>query len=331
MKTSSKILAIVIPTITIAAIASTVADYVIIKRSRQKQVETQMSSVTELTAKQITSSLTAIRKELTWIAQRPEVQTGSWVEMDGYLASKTREMSDNFMNLMFIEPSGDYYFAGHGKIDGHNLSDRKYFEEVVAEGSGFSMTSPDYSKYTGKMKYTLAVPVHDGDGGIKGCIAANISVDILSDMVSILTEGGEKFAWVVDEGCNVIGAADKRLVLKYNLRQGFSGDGMDKIAETMGSHSYSTGHVTLDGGKRYFVASHPIGGTPGWSLLCGVSEESLTDIANGMLCRSAAILLATLAVLTILLKLALSRTLGEKCRPQEGEVAETGDEEIEEA
>lgn len=73
MKTSSKILAIVVPTITVAAMAAAIADYVIITRSHQKQVETQMSNVTELTAKQITGSLTSIRKELTWIADRPEV------------------------------------------------------------------------------------------------------------------------------------------------------------------------------------------------------------------------------------------------------------------
>lgn len=317
MKTSSKILAIVIPTITIAAMAATIADYVIITRNRQKQVETQMSCVTELTAKQITGSLTAIRKELTWIAQQPEVQTGDWTRMDGYLTSKTRDMSDNFMNLMFIEPSGDYYFAGHGKIDGHNLSDRKYFEEVMAEGCGFAMTSPDYSRYTGKMKYTLAVPVHGGEGDVKGCIAANISVDILSDMVSMLTESSEKFAWVVDESCNVIGAADKRLILKYNLHQGANSDGMDKLTDTMGSHTYSTGYVTMSGGERYFVACHPISGTPGWSMLCGVSDKSLTETANGMLCRSAVILLVTIAIIAILLKQALMRTLKEKVEPQE--------------
>ena len=317
MKTISKILAIVIPTITIAAMVATIADYVIITRNRQKQVETQMSCVTELTAKQITGSLTAIRKELTWIALRPEVQTGDWTRMDGYLTSKTRDMSDNFMNLMFIEPSGDYYFAGHGKIDGHNLSDRKYFEEVMAEGCGFAMTSPDYSRYTGKMKYTLAVPVQGEEGDVKGCIAANISVNILSDMVSMLTESGEKFAWVVDESCNVIGAADKKLILKYNLHQGVSGNGMDKLTDTMGSHTYSTGYVTMDGGERYFVACHPISGTPGWSMLCGVSEKSLTETANGMLCRSAVILLVTIAIIAILLKQALVRTLKEKSDSQE--------------
>ncbi len=317
MKTSSKILAIVIPTITIAATISTIADYVIITHSRQRQIETQMSSLTELTAGQITSSLTAIRKELTWISQQPEVQTGDWSVMGGYLAAKDREMSDNFMNLMFIEPSGDYYFAGQGKINGHNLSDRQYFEEVMTEGYGFAMTSPDYSKYTGKMKYTLAVPVNGADGNIKGCIAANISVDILSDMVSILSASSEKFAWVIDESCNVIGAADKRLILKYNLLQEARGEGMDEMAESVGKHSYSTGYMDIDDGKRYFVACHPIGGTPGWSLLCGVSESSITETANNMLLRSAAILIATIIALAILLKLTLSRTLKEKRKPEE--------------
>lgn len=316
MKTSTKIFAIIIPTTAAAILCAGFFNYRAVTDEQRAEAEAHMNEMSDLSAREISSSLKAIRDELTWIAQHPKVQTMRWDDMSEYLDEMASRSTERFTNLMMIEPNGDYYFAGQGRIEGRNLSDRKYFREIMHESARFAITSPDYSKLTGQMKYTLAVPIHAEGGPARGCLASNISLDILSGMVSEGNEAGERIRWVVDERGYVIGSADRELLLKYNLRdEAANCEGMESVVAAIDGRVRSSVYVNLFGGHRYFATCQPIGGTPGWALVSAISEKSLTSLAQGMMWRT----IAALGISIIIIVIAVEYVLHEEISKDEAD------------
>ena len=306
MKTSAKILSILLPTTAVAMLTAGLMNYGAVNAELRAVTEAHQSELSEMSARQITASLKSIRDELTWAARHPDVVSMKWDSMSGYLSDVASSSAEKLTNLMLIEPSGDYYFAGLGRVEGRNLSDRKYFRDVMAGGTPFAMTSPDYSRMTGKKKYTLAVPIHAEGEGPKGCLASNISLDILSGMVTDGNDGDERIMWVVDERTYVIGAADKGLLLEYRLSDhAGKSEGVAQIAGAVRAREKSSCYVTLESGKRYFATCQPIGGTPGWALVSAVAEDKMTSLAGGMIRRIALALTLTLLVAVVTVRSAL--------------------------
>lgn len=171
------------------------------------------------------------------------------------------------------------------------------------------MTSPDLSKSTGEMKYTVAVPIHSPEGGIVGCLAANVSLSALSLMVTKDSVAGGGFIWALDENATVIGSADPSLLLSCNLDSlAPSCEGVGAIASAVKQGKEECGYIDLPGGS-YFATCCPIADTPGWSLLMAVSDSEMLSVAKATLWQSVSMLAVMLFVVTVLVVLLLRRWL----------------------
>ncbi|MGN0030036.1 MAG: cache domain-containing protein [Marinilabiliaceae bacterium] len=248
--------------------------------------EEHLDEVSALTASEVSASLKSLRDELTWIARHPSVESMDWDSMSEYLSEVTERSSERLTNIMVVERDGSYFFAGKGRVEGWTVADRKYYLDIM-EGRAFSITDPDVSRVTGKMKYTLSVPISGANGTTVGCLASNISLDILSGMLTDSKGTETGFRWVVDSRGYVIGSADKELLLSYNLKEA-SGkcEGMGPLMDAIGRRESGRGYMTLENGQRYFATCQPIGGTPGWALLSAVADTRLTGLATGMIRRT---------------------------------------------
>lgn len=298
MEKSAKILTIVLPTTAVTILCAGVANYRAVETELKAETEGHQSEMCELSAKEISASLKSIRDELTWVARHPDVQSMNWDSMSGYLSEVAGSAAERLTNLIVIEPNGDYYFAGRGKVENRNLSDRKYFRDIMGDGSRFSMTSPDYSRLTNQKKYTLAVPIHAEGESAKGCLASNISLDILSGMVSEGNKGNDRLLWVVDERTYVIGCDDKEMLLEYRLSDAAKDcEGMDALSEGIKRRERTSGYVTMEDGRRYFATCQPIGGTPGWALVSAVAESNMTRLTTSLIIRT---LIAPAVAMTVI-------------------------------
>lgn len=298
----------------VVMLISAIVNFYTIFNHQKASSEASQLLLSRLTAKQVTESLDNLVEELTWMSMRPEVQTMDWDQMSGYLGRKSADSQDKFSMLMVITAEGEYYVAGRGFVPDRNLSDRKYFKQVMFEGKASAMTSPDLSKSTGEMKYTVAVPICDAEHNTVGVLAANVSLSTLSSLVAADTTSADSFVWALDEKTTVIGASDRSLLMKCNLDSlSMTCAGVDSIAQAVKIQQVKSGYITMPSGNTYFATCQPIGNTPGWSLLTAESNNKLLEVARVTLSQSLImlfIMLVIVAVLVyILLRVWLSRPL----------------------
>lgn len=285
MKTSTKILCIIVPAVALTIIVAGIINYRAARREVQTIAEAHLNEVSGLMAREVSASLKSMRNELAWIARHPGVMSMEWDQMSDYLSDVTEHTSERLTNLMVIEPDGSYYFAGQGRIKGFRLNDRRYFTDIMG-GETFAMTDPDLSRSTGKKKYTLAVPIGARDGQVAGILASNISLNILSSMLTETNGPDDGFRWVVDSRGYVIGAADRSLLLEFNLNNAAkNSEGLADLMTAIGQRRRDAQYVTLGGEREYLATCQPISGTPGWALVSGVRAETLTAISKGMTMR----------------------------------------------
>lgn len=316
MKTGPKILSILLPSTAIVMLGAGAANYMNGESEVRAMAEEHLDEVSALTASEVSASLKSLRDELTWIARHPSVESMDWDSMSEYLSEVTERSSERLTNIMVVERNGSYFFAGKGRVEGWTVADRKYYLDIM-EGRAFSITDPDVSRVTGKMKYTLSVPISGADGATVGCLASNISLDILSGMLTDSKGTETGFRWVVDSRGYVIGSADKELLLSYNLKEA-SGkcEGMGPLMDAIGRRESGRGYMTLENGRRYFATCQPIGGTPGWALLSAVADTRLTGLATGMIRRSLTAL-GLVMVITVMAVMRVTRKEEREKRTEE--------------
>lgn len=316
MKTGPKILSILLPSTAIVMLGAGAANYMNGESEVRAMAEEHLDEVSALTASEVSASLKSLRDELTWIARHPSVESMDWDSMSEYLSEVTERSSERLTNIMVVERDGSYFFAGKGRVEGWTVADRKYYLDIM-EGRAFSITDPDVSRVTGKMKYTLSVPISGADGATVGCLASNISLDILSGMLTDSKGTETGFRWVVDSRGYVIGSADKELLLSYNLKEA-SGkcEGMGPLMDAIGRRERGRGYMTLENGRRYFATCQPIGGTPGWALLSAVADTRLTGLATGMIRRSLTAL-GLVMVITVMAVMRVTRKEEREKRTEE--------------
>lgn len=305
MRTSLKILSIIVPSTAVIMAVAGFSNYKSSESEVRRMAEEHLGEVSELTAREVSASLKSLRDELTWIARHPSVESMDWDSMSEYLSEVTERSSERLTNLMVVERDGSYFFAGKGRVEGWTVSDRKYYRDIM-EGHAFSITDPDVSRVTGKMKYTISVPISGQDGQTEGCLASNISLDILSGMLTDGVGTEEGFRWVVDSRGYVIGSADKKLLLTYNLKEA-SGkcEGMGDLMSSVERRERSAGYLTLENGRKYYATCQPISGTPGWALLSAVADVRLTSLSASMIRRTlTALSLAIIIMVTAVLRTA---------------------------
>lgn len=306
MKLSNRVLCFVLPTVAAAMLISVAVNFNTIISNQRKTTEESQLAISNLTTRQVSTSIESLVEDLAWMAQRTDVQSMQWEQMSDYLGRKAAEENSKFSMLMLITPDGEYYVADRGFIEGRSLSDRKYFKAVMHDGAKYAMTSPDLSKSTGEMKYTVAVPICDADGNVVGSLAANVSLATLSSLVVTDSISAESFVWALDEKTTVIGAANRSLLMKCSLDSiAAKCEGVDSIAMAVKNAQVKSGYITLPNGDRYFATCRPIDDTPGWSLLMAVSDSELRYAAQATLMQSVVMLVIMLVVVAVLIYLLL--------------------------
>ncbi len=245
--------------------------------TQKHTTETYVTEFVRRGAVEVSSNLDGLREELEIIADRIEVKTMVWEWMEEYMRQQAIRDSSKYSMLFIIQPDGSYCVAGQGYAEGINLSDQVYFREIFNEGKSFAMTSPDESKTTGEMKYTIAVPVYEEDK-IIGCVAANVSLNTLAAIVSNHRIGDSGYSFITDESATIIAHPVESKIMNVSLNSKENLErckGLSKISNAIMQGKETFGYVSNPEVGADYMICMPIPGTPNWSMVAALPKAEI--------------------------------------------------------
>ncbi len=192
-----------------------------------------------------------------------------------------------FENIMLIEMHGRGMLGDGSHAD---ISDTEHFKRA-SEGETLT-TTPYVSEFTGNTVLAIAAPLMY-EGEVAGVIAAEYSLDYLTESLSLTMSEDKGYAMVVDSDGNVLLSTDERYDSFENLTNAeYVSKSTDEIA-----HDLTYGHLgrirfTMDSVEK--LAEYRPLDTNGWSLVFVATAEEIsegaTTISNNVVILSVSII-----------------------------------------
>ena len=255
----AKILHRVIPAVAIIMLIFTVTTTWKQNSEQTESMEKHQEELAERVSLEVATKIENLRIELQWSASQKAIQTMDPEQYAETLSQFFEDNTDDFALMFVAHPDGSYYVANKG-FQTATLTDRKYFNEIMRDHKDFAMTSPDVSKSTGQMKYTLAVPIKDATGAVVGVLAANIKLSTLSDIINSVKANDKTIHIMCDEKANIIASKDPSQVMKVNIADGTQStfEGIKEIGEAVKNKKAITKYVTDNATGKRFVSDEDL-------------------------------------------------------------------------
>lgn len=306
----NKILKKLIPAVAILLIGITVYNCIMTSINQKKGTIRSQEQVAERVASEVSTKLNNFVNELRWLAEHEVITTMDQEKFASVLNDHAEQKKDDYCLLFVCYPDGSYYVANSG-MSKSNIKDREYFKDIMIDKKQTSMTSPDISKSTGEMKYTVAVPIKR-NGELVGLLAANVSLNTLSNIIDEIMKTTNAIQFIVDEDARVIAHYDKSKIMNYNILTDGPKDfeGADLVGKAVIEKKTVTEHITdRASGDTYYMSNFPIKNTPGWYLVSGVSDMELKMSMRMVIISMSGFILVILAIIIIITNLTLKNIL----------------------
>lgn len=238
------------------------------------------------------------KDSITLLANLPVIKEGSLSDIQAYL--KAIDESPDIQLLFYADNRGNYY-SGDGHIG--SISSREYFQTIMSGQEDLIITSPLISTSQGNEIFVVAHAVRDNSNNVKGVIAATISLDKLSEVVSGLKSEDGRYGWIIDDKGNVLAHKDIYKRLSFNLLKSAEHDysRLDMIGQKMIDGQSGLDFYISPDQERISMAYSPIPGTPGWSLASSISEADLLIRANVLLIKLVIMLISILIAIIVII------------------------------
>ncbi|MBR4326436.1 MAG: methyl-accepting chemotaxis protein [Bacteroidales bacterium] len=276
-----------------------------------ESMERHQEELAERVSMEVATKIENLRIELQWSASQKAIQSMDPNEYDETLSQFFEDNTDDFALMFVIHTDGSYYVADKG-FQSATLNDRKYFNDIMRDHKEFAMTSPDVSKSTGQMKYTLAVPIKGDGGAIVGILAANIKLSTLSDIITSVKANDKTIHVMCDEKANVIASKDPSQVMNTNLAEDrlTSFDGVTEIGQAIKNQKSITKYIRNRAtDNNYYAMTYQLKNTPGWYIVSAVSDEDLKATMMEVIISMMVLSLLVCAIIFVIINVTLSRQL----------------------
>lgn len=307
----AKILHRVIPALAAIMLLFTVTTTWKQNSEQTASMEKHQEELAERVSMEVATKIENLRIELQWSASQKSIQSMDPNEYDETLSQFFEDNTDDFALMFVIHTDGSYYVADKG-FQSATLNDRKYFNDIMRDHKEFAMTSPDVSKSTGQMKYTLAVPIKGDSGAIVGILAANIKLSTLSDIITSVKANDKTIHVMCDEKANVIASKDPSQVMKTNLAEDrlTSFDGVTEIGQAIKNQKSITKYIRNRAtDNNYYAMTYQLKNTPGWYIVSAVSDEDLKATMMEVIISMMVLSLLVCAIIFVIINVTLSRQL----------------------
>lgn len=307
----AKILHRVIPALAIVMLIFTITTTWRQNQEQKESMEKHQEELAERVSTEVATKIETLRIELQWSASQKAIQTMDPEQYDETLSKFFEDNTDDFALMFVVHPDGTYYVADKG-FQKATLTDRKYFGEIMRDHKEFAMTSPDVSKSTGQMKYTLAVPIKSSTGAVVGMLAANVKLSTLSDIINSVKSNDKTINIMCDEKSNIIASKDQSQVMKVNLADGQLNtyDGANEIGSAIKTQKTITKYIHNKAtGANYYAMNYQLENTPGWYIVSAVSDEDLKETMREVIISMIVFTIVVSLIIFFIISFTLSRQL----------------------
>lgn len=241
--------------------------------------------------------------ELKTISNISEFKSGDITkanQMIDYLADK---LNPNFQMIFFAKPDGSYYTSLKG---GGNIKDREYFKEIINNGKEYFISDPLISKSTGKQVFVIAHKVTDFQGNTIGLVAANVTLEKFTEIVSNIKIGKTGYSWAIGSDGTIVAHPNKDYIMQKKIfeldKEGFVG--LNKFYEYFSSNPNGSYIIKRPDGSREVFIYSKIKYTKGWGIGTVIEEKELNqpiyDITRLLLIIVVASLIIVFLISTLL-------------------------------
>lgn len=305
-----KILKVLIPLVSATLLIMMIVSYRTDFNSQKEFFEHNMEKLNEKSATEVQSKIENQRTTLQWIAtdeRFANMDTAEYVSQLNFYASNNTKY---YSKLYIVYPDGSYYVSGQG-WQKQKVSDRKYFSDIFIEHKDFSISSPELSRSTGIKKYTLAVPIKNGNE-VVGILCGNVNLSILKEIVESCKFGKKGITYIVDEKATLIGTIYEELTMTFNIITDGAKmyPGLEKIGQEVTRGNKSKGYAEdIQNDEQLYVTSHQIAGTPGWFVISCIPDDEFKSTANNNFRITLIFLVITLIVIALAIRTCLKNML----------------------
>lgn len=219
---------------------------------------------------QVQLKLEEVQKVINLLANSNMVKSMEYKTMDTILQD-TIAKYPIIDGIFVIEDSGMQVYHSEGKENLGDRSDRDYFQKGMKGESGF--TNITTSKTTGNPIVVYATPI-EKNNQIIGVVNVNLSLDILSDLVSNQQYGDTGNAYIVDNTGRVIGHPNKDMVKEMT--------DLSDLLPVQNILKGETGQVEYVDGTQKLATYLPID-TVSWGIIVEMdSDEAFASLNSQM-------------------------------------------------
>jgi methyl-accepting chemotaxis protein len=192
-------------------------------------------------------------------------------------------LSPEVASFFFAWPDGHEVTASGGEGD---LSDQKYFQDVIAGRSQWAIGDPVVSQELGAPIVPMAMPVTNEKGEIVGILGFSMKLDKFSEIVGRIKLSKDGYGWVVDGSGLAIAHTREDMVMKLDVTRpdaetrcaGLAEFGKLLLSRPAGSGTYKD---SSDVAMLSCFALVP--GTPGWKICVTMPESELLSMSGGIM------------------------------------------------
>lgn len=238
------------------------------------------------------------------IAENPVVKSGdikSLVE----LLKNTQPMVSDVQLLWYATPDGKIYTYINEDVTVPigDITDRQYYKDLLSTGRTV-ISDIVIDKVTGGKILVIASPVK-GSSGITGIIGADISADVLSQIVNSTKYADTGYAFIADKKGLVIAHPDQSKVMNLNITNTGS-ESLNSVGQRMIRGEEAAVHYEFENVEK-IAAISPVAFT-GWSVCVTVPTSEIYKGLEGFLFTTFSVI-ALAAVVIVLVSLTFSRQI----------------------
>ncbi|MBK8806697.1 MAG: Cache 3/Cache 2 fusion domain-containing protein [Bacteroidales bacterium] len=253
-------------------------------------------------AAEVGQLISGLGEELHRIAQTPQLTSMDWKNVEPILQNVSDQRKDIFSMVFLVYPDGSYYVPKKGKME-KSLKDRDYVISILGGSSDVFVTNPALSRSTGEKKFSIAVPVHDGNNKVIGCLCVNVSLRKISEIAGSIKIGKTGMSYIVDnEGLFVAHPIDSlTLTANITMLDSLGYQGVNDLVASMKKDTVGSGDIYDANTEGALTVFSKIPSTNGWVLAIEMPHkeiyESVRDFLNYLVISFLVVLLVTFVAL----------------------------------
>jgi len=288
----------------------------------------------EARAGQISELVDKISWTLHATAQSPDLTLADHARVEAAVLKLNNSVPEGIAGLFYAYPDGSFFTSQGARGD---ISDRKYYAEIVKEGKSQAISEAVVSKSLGIPMIIFAQALKSDSGELRGLLAFQIPLETISTLVAKVNISKNGISWISDSTGKVIAHQDKSYLMKTTTdtvtgasaeaekpksaaasseAQGTQVTAAASAMATPPSVGASPVSSSVSGSSTWLTStgsemtsySFNIEKTPGWILTVSVPSSEIDGPIFAIL-RSLAIILVIALIVTVVISLLVGRSV----------------------